>query len=286
MNLVVVAKRKIKEEEIEKYGLKVIYQKGNKCVIQASDLRLFIEFLLKEDLIDEILHKDRYVPKGKFIQRYLDNLMELQGEMEVKYQKIFSPEGEVIGAEFFCAFPIHPLLLVKALKETCFADLKCLRSIISKVRKKGWNKLIFFNMFPRSSEKSDFIISLVATVSAAKLSDKFVWEVLEHKLEEDKVKKNVNFARKQGLKVAIDDWGSENAGIFRVANLKPDFVKIDKSITWSAEAREIVEPVVPKFQERGIKVIVEGVENEEHYNWAKNLGAYIQGFYLHKPEFF
>ena len=140
-------------------------------------------------------------------------------------------------------------------------------------------------MFPRSSEKSDFIISLVAQLSATGLSDRLVLEVLEYKLEEEKVKKNVTFARKQGLKVAVDDWGSENAGIFRVVNLKPDFVKIDKSITWSDEARELIEPIVPKFQERGIKVIVEGVENEEHYRWAKKLGAYMQGFYLHKPEF-
>ncbi|RTZ60877.1 MAG: hypothetical protein DSZ31_01270 [Gammaproteobacteria bacterium] len=286
MNLVVVTKGRITDAHLEKYGLKILFQKGNKCAIQAQDLKLFIEFLLKEDLIDEILHKDKYVPKEEFIQRYIDNLMELQGEMDVKYQKVFSPEGEVIGAEFFCAFPLHPFLLVKALKETCFADLKCLRSIVSKVRKKGWDKLIFFNMFPRSSEKSDFVMSVVATISASGLSDKLVLEVLEYKLEEDKVKKNISFARRQGLKVAVDDWGSENAGIFRVVNLQPDFVKIDKSITWSAEAREIIEPIVPKFQERGIKVIVEGIENEEHYNWAKNLGAYMQGFYLHKPEFF
>jgi len=284
MNLIVVTKGQIKDETLRKYGLEIIFQKGNKCALQATDLKLFIEFLLKEDLVEEILHKDRYVSKEDFIQRYIDYLLELQGELDVKYQKIFSPQGEVIGAEFFCAFPLHPFLLVKALKETCFTDMKCLKSILSKAKKRGWDKLIFFNMFPRSSEKSDFIVSVVSTASAMGFAQKLVLEVLEYKLEEEKVKKNILFARRQGLKIAIDDWGSENAGIFRVVNLQPDFVKIDKSITWSAEAREIIAPVIPKFQERGIKVIVEGVENEEHYQWAKKLNAYMQGFYLHKPE--
>jgi len=109
-------------------------------------------------------------------------------------------------------------------------------------------------------------------------------EVLEYQLAEERVKRNINFVKKQGIKIAIDDWGSESAGIYRVVNLKPDFVKIDKSITWNREARELIEPLIPKFQEKGINIVVEGIENEEHYEWAKKMNAYMQGFYLHKPE--
>jgi len=284
MNYIIVANRNIPKEVFEKYNLEVFFKKGSKYVIQAEDLKNFIEFLLNEDYVEEVLHKDRYIPKEQFLQCFLDNLLDIHQYLEVKYQKIFSPDLEVIGAEFFCGFPIHPFLLMKALKEPCFADIKCLRSIIKRVEENNWDKLIFFNSFPRSIEKSDFVVTAVSLVKSKGLAEKTVIEVLEYQLSEEKVLRNLNFARKQNLKIAVDDWGSENAGIFRVVNLKPHFVKIDKSITWNAEARELVEPIIHKFLERDIKVIVEGIENEEHLEWAKRLRAHMQGFYLHKPE--
>ena len=284
MHCIVVAKQNIPHEVLEKYCLRETFRKGNKYAILVENLKGFIEFLLNEDYVEEIYHKDRYIPKDKFLQLYLDNLLDLQNELNVKYQKIFSPTEEVIGAEFFCQFPVHPILLMRALKEPCFAYIKCFRSIINRIKEKQWNRLIFFNSFPRSLEKSDFTITLVSLAKSHHLADKIVLEVLEYQLNEEKVIKNLNFARAHGLKIAVDDWGSENAGIFRIVNLKPNFVKIDKTITWNAEARELVEPVISKFVDRGIKVIVEGIENEEHFEWAKKLNAYMQGFYLHKPE--
>lgn len=284
MHCVVVAKRAIPKEVLEKYRLETTFRRGNKYVLLVEDIKSFIEFLLNEDYVEEVLHKDRYLPKGQFLQWYLDNLLDLQGWLEVKYQKIFSPSGEVIGAEFFCGFPVHPLLLMRALREPCFADIRCLRSIIRRVEERGWEGKIFFNSFPRSLEKSDFVVTVVSLAKAKGLSQRLVLEVLEYQLEGEKLLKNLRFARSQGLKIAVDDWGSENAGIFRIVNLKPDFVKIDKSITWNPEARELVEPVIPKFQERGIGVVVEGIENEEQLAWAKKLNAYMQGFLLHKPE--
>ena len=284
MNIAVVARKPIPEETLERYKLRPLFQRGRKYLLLVEDLKSFIDFLLEENLVEEILHKDRYINVEDYLQWFLDNLIETQKVLGVKYQKIFSPDGEVVGAEFFCNFPIHPNLLMKALKEPCFADMKCLRSILQRVRERNWDKLIFFNTFPRSVEKSDFIVTVVSLVSNWGVKERFVIEILEYQLEEEKVRRNIQFARQNGLKVAVDDWGSESAGIFRIVSLKPDFVKIDKSITWNKEARELVEPIIPKFQEKGIKVIVEGIENEEHYQWAKKLNAYMQGFYLHKPE--
>ena len=284
MNFIVETKKPLNEKELNNYGIKIVFNKGRRYALLAEDLKGFIEFLLKTDYVEKILYKESYTCKADFLQKFLDNLIELQGELSIKYQKIFSPEGKVIGAEFFCGFPIHPVVLQEALKETCFADYNCVRSVAEAVVKKGWEKLVFINLFPKSLEKSDFMATLTAEIVNKGLQNQFVLEVLEQEIEEESVKRNLKFARMHGLKIAIDDWGSENAGVARVVNLKPDFVKIDKSITWNKEAREVVEGLIPKLQQKGIKVIVEGVENEEHFNWAKKLNAYMQGFYLHKPE--
>lgn len=284
MNFIVVTNGKISENDLNKYNFRIVFNRGNKYALLANDLKSFIDFLLETDKVEQVLHRDKYIPKEDFLQQYLDNLIELQGRLSVKYQKIFSPSGEPIGAEFFCNFPVHPFVLYKALKETCFADMKCLKSVLERVLEREWDKLIFINLFPQSVEKADFIITAVAEIISKGLAEQVVLEVLEYQLAEEKVKRNINFAKRQGIKIAIDDWGSESAGIYRIVNLKPDFVKIDKSITWSKEARELIEPLIPKLQTKGIKIIVEGIENEEHYEWAKKLNAYMQGFYLHKPE--
>ena len=284
MNFIIVTRGRIPERELNKYKFRILFNKGNKYALLANDLKSFIDFLLETDKVNQVLHRDKYVSKEEFLQQYLNSLIELQNRLSVKYQKIYAPSGEVIGAEFFCNFPVHPYVLYKALSETCFADLKCLKSVIERVKEREWDKLIFVNLFPQSVEKADFIITATAEIINRGLTEQFVLEVLEYQLAEENVKRNINFVKKQGIKVAVDDWGSESAGIYRVVNLKPDFVKIDKSITWNREARELIEPLIPRFQEKGINIIVEGIENEEHYEWAKKLNAYMQGFYLHRPE--
>ncbi len=284
MKFVILTKENLPTSLLKDYGIEPLHRVGAKYVVEVSNYADFIRFLLETDRVRSVLYKDKPVPKEEFLHVFTENLLKLESLFGVKYQKIFDPDGKVVGAEFFCMFPLPPFVLMQVLKDSSFTDFKCFKSVLAAVEDKKWDKKIFFNLFPGSIEKTDFVVALTSRILAKGLQNQFTVEVLEYQLTREKVKKHVQFMRSQGLQIAIDDWGSEHAGISRIVEFKPEYVKIDKSITWNAEARDLFEPIVPKLQERGVKVIVEGIENEEHYNWAKKLNTLMQGFFLHKPE--
>jgi EAL domain-containing protein (putative c-di-GMP-specific phosphodiesterase class I)/GGDEF domain-containing protein len=96
--------------------------------------------------------------------------------------------------------------------------------------------------------------------------------------------------RKQGFRFAVDDAGSGYAGLGSIANLEPDFIKLDISLISGIDTnfmkQNLVETMVSFANDHGIKVIAEGVEREEEWETVKALGAhYTQGFLFHKPRF-
>jgi EAL domain-containing protein (putative c-di-GMP-specific phosphodiesterase class I)/GGDEF domain-containing protein len=96
--------------------------------------------------------------------------------------------------------------------------------------------------------------------------------------------------RAQGFRFAVDDAGSGYAGLGSIANLSPDFIKLDISLISGIDAnfmkQNLVETMVNFANDHGIKVIAEGVEREEEYETVKSLGVHFtQGFLFHQPRF-
>ena len=94
-----------------------------------------------------------------------------------------------------------------------------------------------------------------------------------------RLKKKFEKLRENGLKIALDDFGSQRQNFDRLAEYKPDFVKLDKSIVQNAEMLKMFVPLIPQYN-----VIVEGVETNEQLQNCIELGfQYVQGYYLAKP---
>jgi EAL domain-containing protein (putative c-di-GMP-specific phosphodiesterase class I)/GGDEF domain-containing protein len=96
--------------------------------------------------------------------------------------------------------------------------------------------------------------------------------------------------REQGFRFAVDDAGSGYAGLGSIANLSPDFIKLDISLISGIDTnfmkQNLVETMVNFANDHGIKVIAEGVEREDEYETVKGLGVhYTQGFLFHQPRF-
>lgn len=92
--------------------------------------------------------------------------------------------------------------------------------------------------------------------------------------------------RDRGFRFAVDDAGSGYAGLGSIANLEPDFIKLDISLISGIDAnfmkQNLVETMVSFANDHGIKVIAEGVEREEEYETVKRLGVHFtQGFLFH-----
>jgi EAL domain-containing protein (putative c-di-GMP-specific phosphodiesterase class I)/GGDEF domain-containing protein len=96
--------------------------------------------------------------------------------------------------------------------------------------------------------------------------------------------------REQGFRFAVDDAGSGYAGLGSIANLSPDFIKLDISLISGIDTnfmkQNLVETMVSFANDHGIKVIAEGVEREEEYESVKALGVHLtQGFLFHHPRY-
>ncbi len=247
---------------------------------------------LKKYKIDQILEKifhDGLVfyLLEDFLEYFAYNLVRRNISPEAyRYQKIFDPSGNWVAMEILFNFPEGLSAFDIKNFEVPTADLDLL--IIGKLfeffpQLKNFDKQVFINIFPSSLTDPVFKSNFVGLADGAR---NIVVEVLEYKIfDRSEFLKTLETFKERGIGIALDDWGSESAGISRIVLSKPEFLKIDKSITWNRLARKLVKPFVRTLKrELGIKVIVEGVDNPTHVGWAKSVGAHMQGYFLHRPE--
>jgi EAL domain-containing protein (putative c-di-GMP-specific phosphodiesterase class I) len=96
--------------------------------------------------------------------------------------------------------------------------------------------------------------------------------------------------RSRGFRVAVDDAGSGYAGLGSIANLAPDYIKLDISLIANIDTnflkQNLVETMVSFANGQGAKVIAEGVERREEFETVKELGVHLtQGFLFHRPRY-
>ena len=103
-----------------------------------------------------------------------------------------------------------------------------------------------------------------------------------------KFRERLRAFRERGYRFAVDDAGSGYAGLGSIANLEPDFIKLDMSLINGIDTnfikQNLVETMVRFADDQGAMVIAEGVERSEEYETVKSLGVHlVQGFFLHRP---
>ena len=96
--------------------------------------------------------------------------------------------------------------------------------------------------------------------------------------------------RERGFRFAVDDAGSGYAGLGSIANLAPDYIKLDISLIANIDTnflkQNLVETMVNFADGQGALVIAEGVERREEFETVKELGVhYTQGFLFHRPKY-
>jgi len=102
------------------------------------------------------------------------------------------------------------------------------------------------------------------------------------------VQRFIDHFKKRGIKIAIDDFGSDYSNLFRMLKLSPDYLKIDgsliRNIAESSEAYEAVQSIVTYAKNLRIKTVAEYVKNRTIYQQCMEIGIdYFQGFYFKKP---
>lgn len=99
----------------------------------------------------------------------------------------------------------------------------------------------------------------------------------------------VEALREMGLRIAVDDYGSDDSDIRRIEELMPDIVKFDgrlvKRLMGSPTGFALLKKLAQTFAERGTGTVLEGIEEGWQIELAEKSGAVmVQGYALARPE--
>ena len=156
----------------------------------------------------------------------------------------------------------------------------------------GVSSRIFINFTPAAVyDPINCLQTTVAAVEKAGLQrDRIVFEVIEtERIGDPNHLANVlGYYRDAGFKVALDDLGGGYAGLGLLPSLRPDFVKLDRSLVDGVGGNQvqsvIIDRVTQMAHDLGIEVIAEGVEQAEDLDWLQAHSVdYVQGFLLARP---
>jgi EAL domain-containing protein (putative c-di-GMP-specific phosphodiesterase class I) len=117
-----------------------------------------------------------------------------------------------------------------------------------------------------------------------------VLEIKEDEINDtEKLKDFCNHYRKLGFNIAIDDFGVGQSSFDRLAIIRPDIIKIDRSLIENIDQnhinQEIVQAICKISNNIGALALAEGVETLNEAVYCKYLGAsLIQGFYFARPS--
>lgn len=151
---------------------------------------------------------------------------------------------------------------------------------------------IFINFTPTAIYDPEFCLrSTMAKVKEYNISpERIVFEVIETEEVSDinHLKKILEYYRKEGFQIALDDLGSGYASLNKLFNLKPDYIKVDMDIVRDIHKdtvkQSIFKAIIAISKDSGIKTIAEGIETKEELDYVISEGAnLIQGYYYSKP---
>jgi len=163
----------------------------------------------------------------------------------------------------------------------------CRNTAISGMKKRlDKDQLLFLNIDPHDFTDPAFTETDMDVPDPARV----VLEITERTAIRDypKFRGRLKDFRDRGYRFAVDDAGSGYAGLGSIANLEPDFIKLDISLINCIDVnfikQSLVEQMIGFANKHDAMVIAEGVETAEEYETVKKLGVHlVQGFYLHPP---
>jgi len=171
-------------------------------------------------------------------------------------------------------------------------DQRCRTKALALATRLGPPVGLSINFLPNALYETE--TCLRATLQAARHfavpPERIIFELTEGEEVSDLpvVAETVRECQRQGLRIAIDDFGAGHSGLNLLANLHPDLIKLDmglcRGIDASRPRRAIVHGVMAACQDMGIGVIAEGVETAGELAALRDLGVrYVQGFFLARP---
>lgn len=228
-----------------------------------------------------------------------------RGEFELRFQpQIDVAQARASGAEALLRWNcpargmVSPALFVPLLEQFGLIEEVGLWALNASCREaRRWQALglgamtVAVNVSARQLESSDFPARVHRTLEAHALTPRALEiELTESQAADDLERANRMFAglRDRGVRIAIDDFGTGFSSFSALRTLGFDKIKIDREFVTEVEQRRdsqaICQSMIALARGLGIRVLAEGVERHEEYQWLRQHGCHeFQGFYFAKP---
>lgn len=224
-----------------------------------------------------------------------------RGDIRAHYQPILDfRKGEVHGWEALSRGPSgsqleSPLMLFEIAE--LLGNLFRLETICREKAIKGLGPVspgqkIFLNIHPKTVADPHFTPgnTLELLDRHGLKPENIVFEITERQSVQDfgLFFKTLAHYRSQGFLVAVDDVGAGYSGLSAIAELQPEYIKLDKSLILDIHRdpvkRALAETITSFADKIGSRIIAEGIENRDQAISLMDIGVHCgQGFYLGRP---
>ncbi len=137
---------------------------------------------------------------------------------------------------------------------------------------------------------NQLIVTLKELISKYKIGSRLIFEIVESEDIDnyETVQLFVEEFKAQGVRIAIDDFGSGFSNYKRIFDIAPSFLKIDgsliKNIDTDKNSYELVKSIVSLTKALDIKTVGEYVYSKEIFDICHKLGVEeFQGYYFSEP---
>jgi len=170
----------------------------------------------------------------------------------------------------------------------------CHRIAINQLGGLAADQKLFLNIHPRSLGDPGFVKGeAIKLIKEAGLNPRnVVFEITERHCIDDFscFNKTLEYYRGQGFLVAVDDAGAGFSCLQSIAELRPDFIKIDMSLVRGIHNNRVKRALLETFttfaEKISCSIIAEGIEEEEELNTLASMGVhYGQGFFIGRPAY-
>jgi EAL domain-containing protein (putative c-di-GMP-specific phosphodiesterase class I)/GGDEF domain-containing protein len=237
-------------------------------------------------------------------QARLDEVRQIlrEGSIRTLFQPIVRMPGrEVIGYEALSRGPVGCYLetadnlfgFTERAGMLGEVELLCVDRALVNARNLPEGSILFINMSMLGLEyiESEGLGLTGRVKNAGRSPSECVLEITERTYAESasRLRERVAELRKHGFRIAIDDMGTGYSALHVLAELQPDFIKLDKMLVRDLPdepiKRNLVSAITGFARDSQSIVIAEGVETEDEVETLESLGIELQqGYFFGYPE--
>ena len=173
-------------------------------------------------------------------------------------------------------------------------DQACRTQAIELASRLGLQARLNINFLPNAVYEPMACIraTLAAASKAGFPPGRLTFEVVESEqlTDDNHLRKIIEVYRQIGFRIALDDFGSGYSGLARLADLRPDIIKIDRALVANCDQdlrrRAILANIINLGRDIEVDVVLEGIERVEEVEALRAIGGrFMQGFYFGRPAF-